>query len=243
LRMADFCQPLNTVVQRRLTGILDSVGQKGGVSAVARRIRESILDSRDARLKLKIRGKPYWRSIGSGLHVGYRKGKDVRRWVARVYVGSGQYVVEAIGHADDVEDADGVNVLTLWQAQDRARQLASKRTTAAGQRMGPYTVSQAIKDYLDHIAMKPSHYEVKKRLDAYVTPKLARTEVSKLAKADIVTWHRGIASQPPPRSDEGRRITALSCRRHARSRNHPAAAGQCQSSPGNADGGSQSCRH
>src|SRR5262245_22419456 len=40
---------------------------------MARRIRESILDSRDARAKLKVRGKPYWRSIGSGLHVGYRK--------------------------------------------------------------------------------------------------------------------------------------------------------------------------
>jgi hypothetical protein len=57
---------------------------------MARRIRESILDSRDARAKLKVGGKPYWRSIGSGLHVGYRKGKDARRWVARIYVGSGQ---------------------------------------------------------------------------------------------------------------------------------------------------------
>ena len=43
---------------------------------MARRIRESTLDSRDARVKLKVRGKPYWRSIGSGLHVGYRKGQD-----------------------------------------------------------------------------------------------------------------------------------------------------------------------
>ena len=139
---------------------------------MARRIRESILDSRDARAKLKVGGKPYWRSIGSGLHVGYRKGKDARRWVARIYVGSGQYVVESIGHADDFADADGVSTLTFWQAQDLARQLAAKRTAKGGQRMGPYTVGDAIKDYLEHIAEKPSCYEVHKRLTAYVPPSL-----------------------------------------------------------------------
>jgi integrase len=164
---------------------------------VARRIRESILDSRDARLKLKIRGKPYWRSIGSGLHVGYRKGKDARRWVARIYVGGGQYVVESIGHADDFADADGVKTLTFWQAQDLARQLASKRTAKGGQRMGPYTVGGAIKDYLAHIAEKPSCYEVRKRLTAYVPAKLAKTDIAKLTKVELAAWHRAIAKEAP----------------------------------------------
>ena len=164
---------------------------------MARRIRESILDSRDARLKLKVRGKPYWRSIGAGLHVGYRKGKDARRWVARIYVGAGQYVVESIGYADDFADADGVNVLNFWQAQDHTRQLATKRTAKGGQRMGPYTVGDAIKDYLDHIAEKPSCYEVRKRLAAYVPAKLAKTEITKLTTADLAAWHRNIAQEPP----------------------------------------------
>jgi integrase len=164
---------------------------------MARRIRESILDSRDARLKLKIRGKPYWRSIGSGLHVGYRKGKDARRWVARIYVGGGQYVVESIGYADDFSDADGVNVLNFWQAQDLARQLAGKRTAKGGQRIRPYTVGDAIKDYLVHVAEKPSCYEIRKRLTAYVPAGLANTDISKLTKADLVAWHRNIAKEPP----------------------------------------------
>jgi integrase len=164
---------------------------------MARRIRESILDSRDARLKLKVRGKPYWRSIGSGLHVGYRKGKDARRWVARIYVGDGNYVVETMGQADDFADADGVDVLDFWQAQEQARQLATKRTAKGGKRMGPYTVGNAVKDYLDHIAPQASAYEVRKRLDAYVTPALERTEVAKLTKADVSAWHRGIAKKPP----------------------------------------------
>ena len=182
---------------------------------MARRIRESILDSRDARLKLKIGGKPYWRSIGSGLHVGYRKGKDARRWVARIYVGGGQYVVESIGHADDFADADGVNTLTFWQAQDLARKVASKRTAKGGQRMGPYAVGDAIKDYLAHIAEKPSCYEVRKRLTAYVHPKLAKTDIAKLTKAELAAWHRAIPKEPPrvrTRNGERQRHRAVDMR-------------------------------
>jgi integrase len=170
---------------------------KNGVFTVARRIRESILDSRDARLKLKSRGKPYWRSIGPGLHVGYRKGKDARRWVARVYVGDGQYVVETMAQADDFTDADGAEVLNFWQAQEHARQLANRRTRNGGKRMGPYSVRDAVADYLEHIEPQASAYEVRKRLDAYVTPALARTEVAKLTKADLASWHRAIANKPP----------------------------------------------
>ena len=171
---------------------------------MSRRIRESTLDSREARLKLKARGKPYWRSIGSGLHVGYRKGKDARRWVARIYVGGGQYVVESIADTDDVADANGADVLTFWQAQDRARKLAGQRTAASGQRMGPYIVAAAIEDYLDHISAKSSHYEVKKRLAAYVPAELAGTDIAKLTKADLQAWHRRIAKESPRvRTKEG----------------------------------------
>ena len=191
---------------------------------MARRIRESILDSRDARAKLKVGGKPYWRSIGSGLHVGYRKGKDARRWVARIYVGSGQYVVESIGHADDFADADGVSTLTFWQAQDLARQLAMKRTAKGGQRMGPYTVGEAIKDYLEHIDEKPSCYEVRKRLTAYVPAKLANTDIAKLTKADLAAW-QGHRQRATARSHQGRRTAAPSCSRYARLRNHSSATG------------------
>ena len=40
---------------------------------MARKIRDAGFDSRTARGKLKARGKPYYTSIGEGLHLGYRK--------------------------------------------------------------------------------------------------------------------------------------------------------------------------
>jgi hypothetical protein len=37
---------------------------------MARRVRDVTLDSRAARAALKVRGKPYYRGIGPGLHIG-----------------------------------------------------------------------------------------------------------------------------------------------------------------------------
>src|SRR5579872_5577158 len=69
---------------------------------MARKIRDATLDTREARGKLKPRGKPYWRTIERGLHLGYRrlKGK-AGTWWARHYLGDQDYEVESIGVADD----------------------------------------------------------------------------------------------------------------------------------------------
>ena len=80
---------------------------------VPKNVRDSSLDSRAAREKLRPRGKPYFRAIEHNLHLGYRKGKHGGKWVARRYVGDEKYVVETIGAADDFADADGVETLTF----------------------------------------------------------------------------------------------------------------------------------
>ena len=85
-----------------------------------RRVRDLGLETRAARGKLKACGKPYYKSIGDGLHLGYRKGATVGKWVVRRYIGDQDYKVETIATADDIEDADGTIILNFWQAQDRA---------------------------------------------------------------------------------------------------------------------------
>src|SRR6516165_9690860 len=66
---------------------------------MARRVHDKTLDSRDARRRLKIRGKPYYRAIERGLHLGYRRlgGDQAGTWVARHYIGGQQYEVERLG--------------------------------------------------------------------------------------------------------------------------------------------------
>ncbi|HEY4408040.1 MAG TPA: site-specific integrase, partial [Xanthobacteraceae bacterium] len=79
---------------------------------MARTIRDANLESRTARSRLKARGKPYYRTIEPGLHLGYRKPiSGSGKWVVRHYVGGQAYEVETIAPADDNADADGVAIL------------------------------------------------------------------------------------------------------------------------------------
>ena len=101
--------------------------------------RQNAIGSREARRKLKVSGKPYWRSISKGLHIGYRKGKTSGVWVVRRYLGNQNYQLETIAEADDVLDANGKDVLDFWQAQEVARKLRP------GARRGAYTVKDAVR--------------------------------------------------------------------------------------------------
>src|SRR5665811_1877000 len=89
---------------------------------MARTVRDAILETRTARSRLMPAGKPYYRSLEHGLHLGYRKPRNgPGKWIARHYVGNQNYEIEAIASADDFSDADGVAILDYWQALDKAR--------------------------------------------------------------------------------------------------------------------------
>jgi hypothetical protein len=118
---------------------------------VARTVRDQNLETRSARGRLKPSPKPYYRTIDTGLHLGYRKGKNGGRWVVRWYVGEQDYKTETIANADDIADADGVAILSFAQAQAVAREMRARAARlAAGLSVetGPYTVKQCMAEYL-----------------------------------------------------------------------------------------------
>src|SRR5262245_45869066 len=132
---------------------------------MARRVRDTNLESRAGRAKLKPSGKPYYKAIGEGIHIGYRKGKVEGKWVVRRYVGAQAYTTDTIGIADDVADADGRYILNFWQAQDKARQVGNKIAYA-----GPYRVNDAIEDYLTYLGGRGEG--TKQRMHKHVLPVL-----------------------------------------------------------------------
>jgi hypothetical protein len=157
---------------------------------MARRVSDRTIETRDARRKLRASGKPYWRAIGKGLHVGYRKGKRSGVWVVRRYLGDKTYKLETIAEADDVLDADGRDVLDFWQAQEAARNPRQRPNFRA------YSVRDAINDYVDRLEGRPSWHDTKKRLEAFVLPAFGDKKVSELDADEIRKWHREIAKTP-----------------------------------------------
>lgn len=159
---------------------------------MSRTLRDANLGTREARARLKARGKPHWRHIEPGLHLGYRRlaGKP-GTWSVRRYVGNQKYVVEAIeGVADDNSDADGRTVLSFAQAQRRA--LASKP-----QATGALTVAQAMANYLAHVAGKGGTEDATCRANALIIPQLGKFKVDgELTTKRIREWHAEMAKLP-----------------------------------------------
>jgi len=166
---------------------------------MARRVIDKTLDSREARRRLKIRGKPYYRTIERELHLGYRRlgGGQAGTWVARHYVGEQSYEVQKIGIADDVSDADGVAVLDFWQAQEAARKARVERAHRAHGKHGPYTVGDAMDDYiafLDH--NRKSGADARYRDRALIRPALGDIQVAKLTADKLREWMMQLARTP-----------------------------------------------
>ena len=92
---------------------------------MARKVSFSAMESRSARLRLKIRRRPYsGPSLARGISLMYRRNKTNGTWVLKVSDGHGAYWTKGFALADDFEDADGKNVLTFYQAQEQAKKLA-----------------------------------------------------------------------------------------------------------------------
>ena len=162
---------------------------------MARTVRDANLETRTARSRLPTRGKPHYRILEPGLHLGYRKLKTgPGKWVARHYIGNESYEVETIGVADDFSDADGVAIISFHQAQTLARtRMVGRAHTAAG-KTGPLTVADAMESYLEFLETnRKSGPFAQYVTDAFVLRELGKIEVEVLSTDKLRTWHAKLA--------------------------------------------------
>ena len=138
-------------------------------------------------------------TIERGLHLGYRKLKGkAGTWCARHYIGEQQYELEALGIADDLSDADGVAILSYWQAQDQARGRMVKRAHAAVGKTGPLTVADAMDGYLEYLDSKNPRtaIDARSRDRLFIRPKLGHFEIDSLTAEQLQRWHALLGKTP-----------------------------------------------
>jgi integrase len=168
---------------------------------MARTVRDANLETRTARARLKASGKPYYRAIGPGLHLGYRKGKAGGKWVMRSYVGQGDYKVYTIATADDSADADGVAVLDYRQAQALVRERFVEYTRLAKglpAKDGPYTVRACLDEYLAFLeSNRKSAKDARWRAEALILPALGDIPCADLTATRQRRWLEDTATAAP----------------------------------------------
>jgi integrase len=168
---------------------------------MARTVRDANLETRTARLRLPIRSEPYWRGLEKGFALGYRRRGKGGTWLARRRLeGGGGYAEHKIGASDDLQDADGVAILDYGQAQKAARawwRVEVRREEGHDTREGPFTVQNAVDDYLSAYERRGGKalYDTRRTAEAHILPPLGGIRVGTLTTRKISDWHHGLAEK------------------------------------------------
>jgi integrase len=175
---------------------------------VPRKVREVPLNNRTNRARLAPAGKPYFRLIEEGLHLGYRRPATTGRpgaWVGRRRRADGGYETDALGSADDVPGVvagvqpDGSMVRTFEQAQTALRAWARGRAAAerlsAETGLGAPTVRSAVEAYLAErqSAGPAGGTDARLRLGRHVlAAPLADVKLHALTEAHLSQWRAAL---------------------------------------------------
>jgi integrase len=180
---------------------------------MARLPRDSRIETRDARRKLKANRHPYWRQVNVGVFIGYAKGGKRSTWIARWREGSG-YREKRLGAVDDTMDADGTVTLSYAQAVEAVRNVAKGQDTPAARFYGDgMTVGAALDDYLkwraDDRPDSSANTTDAHALNRHVRPEFGTRSVNSLTTGELDKWLLALSRRPPtdraPRGERQRR--------------------------------------
>ena len=160
-----------------------------------RHIRASQLESRSARLKLPVAKKPVFTRIGTGVGLGYRRNQTAGAWIVRVADGKGANWTKAFAAADDFEEADGGAILNFWQAQDRARVLASGGNNDGSGDGKPVDVKRALDCYEADLAARGGDVANVARVRLHMSEHLINKTVALLTSGDLRHWRDSLINK------------------------------------------------
>src|SRR6201987_2538127 len=168
-----------------------------GQLIVARKVSFSALESRSARLRLKVRRSPYaGPSLARGISLMYRRNRTNGTWVLKATDGHGAYWTKGFALADDFENSDGKAVLTFYEAQDAAKRLARGEDGSAD--TGPITVDGALKDYRHDLETRNANPYNAESPRVHLMNVLLAKPVQLLNAHELKKWRDGLLGNLAP---------------------------------------------
>ena len=153
---------------------------------MARTLRAPKLETRSARLKLAIAKRPYWTQVARGVSLGYRRNRGPGTFSVRVAHSAGHWS-KVIGTADDYAESNAGDVLTYWEAANKARTLGTNaRNGGSGGQLG--TVGEALAAYEADLRARGGDIGNAHRVRIYLPAALAAKTVATLTPHDFKPW-------------------------------------------------------
>jgi integrase len=125
----------------------------------------------------------------------YRRNKTNGTWVLKASDGHGACWTKGFGLADDFEDSDGKNVLTFYEAQDAAKQLARGED---GSDTAPITVDGALKDYKRDLEARNANPYNAESPRVHLSKVLLVKPVQLLNAHELKKWRDGLLGKLAP---------------------------------------------
>ena len=170
---------------------------------MARHTRASNLESRSARLKLPVAKKPVFTKIGDGVGLGYRRNRTAGTWIVRAANGKGANWTKAFATADDFQEADGGTLMNFWQAQDRARVLASGGKNHGTDDSKLVNIKQALDRYDVDLKARAGDTANVARVRLHLPERLINKTVALLTSSDLRQWRDALLEKEArPRFDQ-----------------------------------------
>jgi integrase len=174
---------------------------------MARSIRSYSLENRTQRLRLPVRRKSYTVRIAPSIRLGYRRNLNAGAWSVLCADGSGGSWLKKIGYADDFEDSNAKDILTYWEACERAKRLARATDGETGER--PATVAEAIESYRLDLAARGGNEVNATGLINKLTPALASRPVSMVGAKDVKAFRDSLVATGVKRVTVNRYVTSF----------------------------------
>jgi integrase len=156
------------------------------------RPRAPKLENPTSRRKLPVRKKPYFVAISPGVFLGYCRNEGHCKWSVRVVRGRAEWT-DRFATTDDLEPANGRDVLNYWHAVDQARALARGTDDAPDNK--PMTVEGALDAYERDLKIRGADPANAQRARKYLTATLASKPVMLLSTQDLRHWRDGLVAK------------------------------------------------
>ena len=178
---------------------------------MARNVRAAQLETRTARLKLELRKKPYAVRVAPGVRLGYRRNEATGTWSVIAADGKGGNWVKKFGLADDHEEANGEQVLTFWQAQERSRKLArgGKNADDEDDEGGPVTLREALDAYQADLIARSGDVHNVARVRGHLSNTLCAKTVALLTARELRRFRDSLLAKKLRASSVNRISNAL----------------------------------
>jgi integrase len=173
--------------------VLRCSGTSWDIGAISMpRPRAPKLENPTSRRKLPVRKKPYFVAISPGVFLGYCRNEGHCKWSVRVVRGRAEWT-DRFATTDDLEPANGRDVLNYWHAVDQARALARGTDDAPDNK--PMTVEGALDAYERDLKIRGADPANAQRARKHLTATLAGKPVMLLSTQDLRHWRDGLVAK------------------------------------------------